>query len=210
MKIARFFAVIFGILGILLMLGTTVLCLTSLDAPVKLSDLPEAAEQCPVQMMDALAAGDFTAASARMYGQPDLGADQGLTEEAAAVWGIFQSGISYEFTSDFYVSGSRIAIDAVLTVPDITSITDTLDDHARDLMNSRISAATEMAELYDGENNFRQDLIDEVMAAAVEKTLAEEPEMLTVETTVGIVYEQGQWWAIPDQALMTALAGGLV
>lgn len=209
MKIARFFAVLFGILGLTLMLGTTVLCLSSVDAPVKLADLPEAAERCPAEMMDALAAGDFTAAAARMYGQPDLGADQALTEEAAAVWDIFRSGISYEFTSDFYVSGSRMAIDAVLRVPDIASITDSLDDHARNLMNGRIAAATEMAELYDEENNFRQDLIDEVMAQAVEMALAEQPEMLTVETTVGIVYAQGQWWAVPDQALLTALAGGL-
>lgn len=208
MKIARVVAVIFGIVGLVLMLGTTALCLLSLDAPVRV-EVPQAAQQQAQTVMDAIAEGDFTAASENMYDRPDLGTDQALTGEAAAVWEIFQSGISYEFTSECYYSGTSLAIDAVLTVPDIASITDSVDDHARTLMNERIAAATEMEELYDAENNFRQDLVDDVMAQAVERALAEEPELLTFETTLGIVYEGKQWWVVPDQALLKALCGGV-
>lgn len=208
MKAARAFAVIFGVLGLILMLGTAGLCFVSLDAPVRV-EVPEAAVQTAEDMLNAIADGDFTKASEYMYRRPDLGADRALTGEAAAVWEIFQSGISCELTSECYYSGTSLAIDAVITVPDIASITDSLNSHARELMNQRIAAATEMEELYDEENNFRQDLIDDVMAQAVECALAEEPETLTFEATLGIVYEGKQWWVVPDNGLMNALTGGL-
>lgn len=209
MKAARFFAVILGIAGLILMLGTTGLCLTSLDASVKLTEVPQEAVQCAKELQQALAEGNLAAAGQKLYGQPDLGVDGGLTGEAAAVWEKFRTGISCEFISDYYVSGSDIAIDAVVTVPDIASITDSLQDHALTQMNERIAAATEMAELYDGENNFRVELIEEVMAQAVELSFAEAPEMLTYETTWTLVSRDGQWWVAPDQALLKALAGGL-
>lgn len=43
MKAARLFAVMLGIVGLALMLSTVGLCLTSLDAPVKLQEVPQEA-----------------------------------------------------------------------------------------------------------------------------------------------------------------------
>lgn len=208
MKAARFFAVIFAIAGLVLMLGTAALCFASLDAPVKLRNV-EAAQECAELVMDAIADGDFTAASENMYYRPNLGVDRGLSQEAAQVWEIFTDGISYEFTSRCYAQGNGIYIDAVVTVPDIASITDSLESHARTLMNQRITEAQDMDELYDDGNNFRQELIDEVMDRAVALSLAEEPQTLVFETTLGLVYSGKQWWVVPDQGLLNALTGGL-
>lgn len=209
MKAARLFAVMLGIVGLALMLGTVGLCLTSLDAPVKLQEVPQEAVACAEELRQALDEGNLTAAEEKLCGQPSLGVEEALTEEAAAVWGLFRTGISCELTSDLYVSGSALAVDAVVTVPEIASITDTLQDHALTLMNQRIASATEMSELYDEGNNFRVELIEEVMAQAVETAFKEPPEMLTYETTWLLVFREGQWWAVPDQALMKALSGGL-
>lgn len=209
MKAARLFAVMLGIVGLALMLGTVGLCLTSLDAPVKLQEVPREAVACAEELRQALDEGNLTAVEEKLYGQPSLGVEEALTEEAAAVWELFRTGISCELTSDLYVSGSALAVDAVVTVPEIASITDTLQDHALTLMNQRIASATEMSELYDEGNNFRVELIEEVMAQAVETAFKEPPEMLTYETTWLLVFREGQWWAVPDQALMKALSGGL-
>lgn len=208
MKIARVFAVMFGILGLVLMLGTAGLCFASLDTPVQ-AEIPEAVKECAMEVAEALSDGDLSAASARMYGSPHLGADRGLTGEAAAVWELFRGGIRCELTSDYYVSGSSFAVDAVITVPDIASITDTVDDHARVLLDERVAAAEKMDELYDERGEFRQDVIDQVVARAVELALAEEPEMLRYETTLGFAYQAKQWYVVPDSTLMRALSGGL-
>lgn len=208
MKIARVFAVVFAVLGILLMLGTTILCFGALNAPVR-AEVPEAVKECGEEVVRLLSEGDLKAVQPKLYGSPDLGTDGLPDGEAAEVWEIFYKGISCELTSDFYVSGSSFAVDAVITVPNIESITDSVTTHGKALLDEKISAAEKMAELYDESGEFRQDLIDEIMARAVELAFAEEPEMLTFETTFGFAWHAKQWQVVPDGNLMRALQGGL-
>lgn len=208
MKAAKVFAVIFGVVGVLLMLGTAVLCFGALDAPVR-AEVPQAVKDCGAEVAQLLCEGDLNNVRTKLYGNPNLGTDGTLTEEAAAVWEIFREGISCELTSDCYVSGSSYAVNAVITVPEIASITDSIADHGRTLLDERVAAAEKMAELYDENGEFRQVVIDEVMAEAVELAFAEEPELLSFETTFGFTYQANQWYVVPDGAFMRALSGGL-
>lgn len=208
MKVARFFAVLLGILGLLLMLGTTVVCFGALDAPARV-EVPQEAKDCAAEMVELLKAGDLAAVSGKLYGTPRLGVEQGLSGEAAAVWEIFCKGISCELTSDFYVNGSSFAVDAVITVPKIASITDSVTEHAKALLDDKIAAAEKMNELYDENNEFRADVIDEVMGKAAKLAFAEETEVLTYETTFGFARQEKQWFVVPDAAFMRALSGGL-
>lgn len=208
MKIARVFASVFGVLGIVLMLGTAMICFGSLDAPAR-AEVPQAVEDCAAEVAQLLSKGDLNKVRTKLYGRPDLGTDETLTKEAAAVWEIFCKGISCELTSEVYVSGSSYAVDAVIVVPKIASITDSVAEHAKTILDGRVAAAEKMAELYDENGEFRQDVIDAVIAQAVELAFGEEPEMLTFETTFGFAYQAKQWCVVPDQNLMHALQGGL-
>lgn len=208
MKVARFFAVLLGICGIVLMLGTAVVCFSVLDAPAK-AEVPAEVKECAEEVVQLLCEGDLNNVRMKLYGRPHLGTDGTLTEEAAVVWDIFREGISCELTSDVYVSGSSYAVDAVITVPKIESITDTVTTHGKRLLDERIAAAEKMAELYDENGDFRQDLIDEIMAQAVALAFGEEPEKLSFETTFGFAYQAKQWCVVPDGNLMRALQGGL-
>ena len=208
MKAAKVFAVIFGILGILLMLGTAGLCFASLDAPVR-AEIPAEAADCAEVFCETVSSGDLTLAAEMIYGKPDLGTGGALTEEAAAVWEIYRSGISCQLVSDVYVSGSGFAVDAVITVPEIASITDSVAAHGRVLLDGKVAAAEKMAELYDESGEFRQDLIDEIMDQAVALAFAEEPQTQSRETTFGLVYAGKQWYVVPDAAFLQALQGGL-
>jgi hypothetical protein len=160
-------------------------------------------------MVALLEEGNLTAVSEKLYGNPDLGVRQNLTGEAAAVWEIFCEGISCELVSDFYVNGTSFCVNAVMTVPKIASITDSVTTHAKTLLDERIAVAEKMDELYDENNEFRKDVIDEVMAQAVERSFAEETEVLTYETTFGFVSRENQWYVVPDAAFLRALSGGL-
>lgn len=208
MKVARVFGVLFGILGLVLMLGTAALCFGSLDAPAR-AEVPREVKDCAAEVAELLNRGDLDALAEKFYGEPRLGTDRALVGGTAAVWEIFCEGISCELTSDIYVVGSSYAVDAVITVPKIESITDSVTEHGKRLLDERVAAAEKMAELYDENGEFRKDLIDEVMVQAVALSLGEEPEMLTCETTVSFVYKAERWQAVPDQTLMRALQGGL-
>lgn len=208
MKVARIVAAVLGILGLVLMLGTAVVCFSALDAPVR-AEIPREAEDCAAEMVELLRSGDLAAVSEKLYGTPELGVTRNLSGETGAVWEIFCEGISCELTSNVYVEGSGFAVDAVITVPEIASITDTVIEHAKTLLDERIAVAEKMDELYDENNDFRQDVIDQVMAEAVKLALAEEPEILTYETTFGLVCQENQWYVVPDTVFLRALSGGL-
>lgn len=210
MKFARFFAVIFGIVGLVLMLGTTALCLMSLDEPVKLTEIPQGAQACSEEMMAAIDAGDFAAAAKRMYGQPDLGVEGTPADAAGAVvWNAYLESISYEFAGNCYATDSGLARDVSITTLDIPSVTEKLNSRASALLTQRVNAATEMAQLYDEENNFRADLVAEVLEEALNQAIAEDAKTVTREVTLNLIYRDGQWWVVPDQALLTALTGGV-
>lgn len=210
MKIARFFAVIFGIIGMVLLIGSIGLCLISLDAPVRMTETPAGAVECSENLLEAIENGDFAAAGNLMYGQPDLGVEH-LPSEAggAMIWDAFLNSISCEFKGDCYATDTGIARDASITVLDIPSVTEKLNTRAHALLTQRVENAVDMAELYDENNNFREDLVTEVLNEALAQALAEDAKTATWDVTVKLVSRDGQWWVVPDQALLTAITGGV-
>ena len=209
MKIARFFGVLFGILGVVLLLGTAIVCFVSLDAQPEVAQVPQAGLDCAQEVMDAIAQGDFSKASQRMYGQPDLGASASPeSPEARKLWQAFQKSFTYEFLGPCYATDTGFARNALVSALNVPSVTGKVSVYARELLSERIAAATEMEELYDETGEFRADLMAEIMTQALDKALAQGGEMDTVDVTLGLVCRDGTWWAVPDQALLKLLAGG--
>ena len=209
MKIARFIGVLFGILGVVLLVGTAVLCFLSLDATAEVAQLPQAGLDCAQEVMDALGSGDWEKAAARMYGQPDLGVS-GAPEspEAQKLWQAFQKSLTYEFIGPCYATDTGFARSALVSALKVSSVTDKVSTYAREMLNERIAAATEMGELYDENGDFRADLMEKIMTLALDKALAQDGEMEEVDVTLELVYRDGAWWAVPDQALLKLLTGG--
>ena len=210
MKIARIFAGLFAAAGLVLMLGTVGLCLANLDAPVKVDQIPEGAVQRSQELMDAVSAGDYQAVSAQIYGQPDLGFSGSLEDSVSdRFWQAYLDSLSYEFLGDCYVTDAGFARQVRLTALDLPAMVQDMQRRCHDLLQQRVEAATEMEELYDEENNFRQDLIDQVMDQAVEEALQQEHKTVSYDVVLDLVLRDGQWWAVPNQALLVALSGGI-
>lgn len=210
MKIARFFAAVFAAVGTVVMAGAVLLCLLSIDAPVRMEQVPQGAAQCAQELEAAFAAKDYEALESLIYGQPELGMTHSSADPLQALlWEKFLGSLSFSYTGDYYVSGSRICRDATVTSMDVTSATANLKTHARNIMNSRVAAATEMSELYDEENNFRADLVEQVLREAMEQALQQDALAVGRNVTVEFVFADGKWWAVPDAALLDALSGGL-
>ncbi len=210
MKIAKFFAGIFAALGTVLMVGAIGISLMSLDAPARVGEVPEAVTDLSQALMDAVSGGDFASAGALMYGQPDLGAGQGSADPVETMlWEAFTDSIRYEFTGSCYVTETGFARDASITTLDITAAADAIAEQARALLTQRVETAQEMEELYDEENNFREELIQEVLLEGARQALRENGQTVTTQVTLHFLYRDGQWWALPDQALLKAISGGV-
>lgn len=207
MKIARFFAVIFAVLGIVLMLGTAILCFASTDATVKLTETPSGAVACSEQLAAALDCGDLMTAGSLLYGSPSLGAE-GVSADGvnAMLWSAYLDTMSCELTGKLQLQDAEFARSGTITTLNMEALTAAVQLRAKELLEKTVKEATDMTALYDAENNFRQELIDQVVRDAVQEVLAKDPETTTREFTVKLISRDGQWWAVPDQQLLAALS----
>ncbi len=209
MKIARFFAVLFGILGVLLLAGSMGFFLLNRNAPVRILELPQGAVSCSEDFAQALNTGDLEAAAKRMYGQPDLGIGAPSGDpESALVLDAFCSSISFAFSGKCYVSESGLARNGSITTLDVASVLEKLPERTQTLMNQRIAAAQDLSEIYDERNNFREELVTQILQTALQQALAQDARTITREVTLKLVDQDGSWWVVPDRALLQALSGG--
>lgn len=210
MKVAKLFAGIFGCIGAVLLVGSMGLCLFSLNAPVRMDKVPDEARTCTAILEEAIRGRDYEQLENCIYGHPDLGL-AGAPEDklAAAVWELAQQKLTFSWVNECHLQDTSFRRDAELTYLDVASVTDELPVIAHALLTARMEEATDMTQLYDAGGQFRDDLLDQVMAEALAQACAEHAETLTVTVGVELVYRDGKWWAVPDAALLTALSGGL-
>lgn len=208
MKIARFFAYVFAVLGFLLLLGSFVLCLLSQNAPVRILELPREAVQVSDAFAQALNDGDLTAAAQYVYGQPDLGTEGTPADpETAAVWNAFLDSISFEYTGKCRAEDSGLSRPAAVTVLDVAGVTEKLPERAQALVNQKIASAESLTEVYDESGSFREELVGQILQQALQQSLSQDAAAITREVTVKLINRDGKWWVVPDQALLQALSG---
>ncbi len=210
MKIAKFFAWLFGILASALMVFSIGLCLVSLNAGPDMQEVPAGAAECAEELLEAITSGNFTAAAQRLYGQPDLGVDREPGEtEGVMIYEAFLDSLSYEWKGAYYATGTGVARDAVLTYLDIPSVTEQLDRRVQMLATARVEDAEDVTRLYDENHQLREELVAEVLSEAVVRGLAEDAELVKQELTLNLVCRDGRWQAVLDEALLQVLTGGL-
>lgn len=208
MKVARFFSVIFAVLGTLLLVGSIVVCVFSLDAPAWIIEIPKQAVDCTDSFARNLNDGDLTAAAQLMYGQPNLGAEGTSADpETEIIWNAFLESISFEFTGKCYAADDGFARDASVTVLDISSVTQKLPERTQSLLKQRTASAQNMEEIYDNAGHFHEDLTKQVLQEAMQQALNQDAQTVIREVTVKLVNRDGKWWIVPDQTLLQAISG---
>lgn len=211
MKFSKLMAVLFGLLGIALAVVSVQLGFRALDAQPQLVRAPEAARVQAEAMLDAVCQGDFASAGQMLQGQPSLGADRAAGDASGElVWEAFMDSLSYEFLSECYATDSGVAWDVRLTALDISSVTDALRDRSQALLAQRVAEAEDVTQVYDENNDYREDFVMEVLLDAVTAALEEDASYITKDITLNLVYRQGQWWIVPEDALLDAISGGIL
>lgn len=208
MKIARFFSVIFAVIGVILLIVSMAFLLLNRNSEVRIRALPEAAVQVSEDFVQALNEGNLEAAAELMYGQPDLGVEMVPEDpESALVWDAFRSSITVELTGDWNVVQSALVRTGTITNLDVSAVLTKLPNMVQSLLDQKIAAAEDLTEIYDEQNAFRDELVEAVLREALQQALTQEAEPITREVTVKLVNRDGSWWVVPDQALLQAISG---
>lgn len=212
MKALRYIAsVLLAAVSLAAAAAAVYLCLHYVDAKPILLTPPDVARSKVVMLMNAVSEGNYEEASQSIYGTPSLGVDREAADEVGVmIWDAFQSSITYELRGDCYTTEQGLAQDVSITCMDVTSVTVNLKERSQALLEQRVAEAVDVSEIYDENNDYREDFVMAVLRDAVEDALAEDAKTLTMELTVNLSYQDGKWWVIADEALLDAISGGIL
>lgn len=207
----KFLAVVLALIGICAAAAAVWLSTQYMDSKPILLTPPDAARSEVVALMDAVCDGDYTAASRSIYGMPNLGVDREAGSKVGIlIWDAFSSSMSYELIGSCYTTNQGLAQDVQITCLDINSATANLKERSQNMLEERVAAAEDVSEIYDENNEYREELVMDVLYEAVEDALEEDARSMSMTVTVNLVFRDGKWWAVADEALLNAISGGIL
>lgn len=207
----RFFSLVFGLIGACAAAAGIYLAVHNMDASPVLVEQPQAAQHQVMTMLDALQAQDYDAVSATLYGTPDLGLGRDAADPVGQLlWDAFADSCGYELVGEFYATDSGVAQNVVITGMEFGSVTENLRQRSQILLEQRVEAAEDMSEIYDENNEYREEFVMDVLYDAAREALAEDARETKWELTLNLTYENGQWWIMPESTLMEAISGGIL
>lgn len=209
--IAKIIGLVF-ILAAIAAAGFTVeISKNNLDSiPVLLAPVEEAETQAEA-LMEAIAKGDYATAGTLILGNPKLGVDRDPADTAGTmIWEAFVASYGYEMVGESFATDSGIAQKVKVSYLDISSVTKNLKTRSQTLLEERVAQAEDVDEIYDENNDYKEDFVMQVLEDAVADALAEDATMTGAEFTINLVYRDGRWLVVSDSALLSAISGEIV
>ena len=211
MKTTKVLSAVFA--GVAACAAAAAVCLsfTSLNASPVLLSPPDEAEAQVTAMMDAVCQADYDRVSEYLYGTPALGVDREAADEVGALlWGAYTDSISYELVGDCYATDNGLAQDVKITSLDVTTVTAVLRERSQTLLEERVAEAKDTKEIYDEDNEYREEFVMAVLYDAAKSALETDAKTVTYQITINLIYENGQWWIMPEEPLLEAITGGFI
>lgn len=198
----------FTILSIIAIVLALVVTAAGLLADPILLKAPEEAGQQVEKLLSAVSRDDYAAVSSCLAGHPSLGMDREPANAASKlVWESFTASFRYTLEGDFYASSDGLSQDVTVEFLDVSGITDGLNERAQILLAQRVQEAEFTWEIYDDNNEYREDVVMEVLAQAIEESQAQNRKTISVPLTLNLVYQDDQWLIVADNALLSVLSG---
>ena len=211
MKVAKIIAALFGVAGVCAASLCVHLALSNRNASPVLLEQPESAREQVEVLMEAVSRNDYAAASRVIQGSPVFGADREPADAVSAmIWNAFVESVSYEMVGELYATDSGVAQNIAVTTLDMGSVTANLKERSEKMLEERVGEAEDPDEVYDENNEYREDFVMQVLYDAAVEALEEDAKTVRYEVTINMIYENGDWWIVPDASLLSAITGGVL
>ena len=208
LRVAKFFALIFAVVGIVMMAGTAFLSFSSMDRPVTVLENPDGAAQCSQDLQKHINDGNLTAAAQLLYGQPSFGAEDAPEDPCTAMlWEAFLDSMTLTYNGNLYLLDSELARDGTITVLNVPAVIQSVQSRAQAILDLKEEAAQDRSEIYDADGNLRADVSQQILQEAVTQALAQDATTVTRDVTFRLIRREGQWWILPDQTFLRTITG---
>lgn len=179
--------ILWTLAGLLFSLSVLLVVISGFSGQIRITDtagIPIAADA----VMHAVHTGDWNTLAILVADAQDLEPVTG--EEGSAerlIWEAYQQSLQWSCTDGFEADGAQVMQKVSVTCLDISALTDRMIEILPEISD-------DVAE-------------DDLLAAAAEAALFEEPPVLQKDITMAFVRKNGQWKLIPDHTLLALLSG---
>ena len=209
MRISKLASAVFAVAGTVLLIGSVVMSFVALGRPATAVEPTREANDVAQSVLSALDHGDLSKVGTYFYGAPALGLDrEPATAEGKQIWNAYRDSITVTADEGCCAEGTTIYQTAQVTALDISEALSRLDEEAAALLNQKVETAEDPAVLLDEGGDVPHTLKDELRGQALTQALAD-AKTVTTRITFQLMEQDGQWWVLPDQAMLDVLSGGL-
>ena len=175
-------------------------------SPVLLSTDQGAQDRCR-DFAQCLRQGDFDGLSQTLLGTPQITQYDGEEALSKRIWQAYVSSMDCALEGGLYGTDQGLAQNITLEALDLEDLGKQLEKKVPLLLEARMEQARDIQELYDGQNGYRQEVIDQVLLQALDEVLSQNPQ--TRETTLTLRLCRGQWLIQPEGDLIRFLSGNI-
>lgn len=209
-KHRKILAAVLAVLALAVAVTGVWLAIANMDAEPVLVRPSDQALATAQEMLQAVSDGDYDRAGRLILGCPELGVDREAESEVGRlIWKAYQDSLSFTPEGACYATDAGIAQNYRVRYLDRNSVTARLRERSRALLEERVANAEDTSQVYDENNEYREDVVMEVLAQAAEQALREDAAYVELVVPVGLTYENGAWWVLPEEQLLAAISGGL-
>ena len=209
MKVSKLASAVFAVVGTVLLVGSIVTSFVAMNSPTRAVKPTKEANDFARSVLSTLEDGDFSAVEGYLYGMPSLGLDrEPAGEEGRLIWDAYRDSITVTAQEPCYGEGTNIYQTAQVSYMDIPQTLSRLDKRAGELLEEKLDAQEDHTALLGEDGQIPEKLKEELRRQALGEALAE-PKTVTARITFQLVEQDGQWWVLPDQAMLDILSGGL-
>lgn len=211
MKIAmRCFASLLAVVALTAAVGGIYISFRYKDEEPVLLEPSQEASDAATALLDAVCAGDYETAGSLILGSPELGVDRPAQDAVGVLlWDAYQDSLEYVPVGEPFATDSGVAQRFTVRYLDLSSVTATLRERSQALLEERVAQAEDTSEVYDENNEYREDVVMDVLYDAAVAALAEDARYVEVTFTMKLVYRDGRWLAVADDELLNAISGSL-
>lgn len=152
---------------------------------------------------------DFEGLSKTLLGTPQITQYSGEEALAARIWQAYVSSMDCTLEGELYGTGQGLAQNITLEALDLEDLGARLEEKVPLLLEARMKEARDIAELYDGRNGYRQEVIDQVLLQALDEVLSQNPQTRETTLTLRLCRSRGQWLIQPEGDLIRFLSGNI-
>ena len=204
--VVRILAALFALAAVgVACIGVSIVFSEESQQPV-LVRVSSVAQQQVESLFTLLEQGAYPAAQKMLLGNPKLGIDRSAKDGIPSqVWDAYQSSLHFEPLGDFYATDEGMDIAYKVTKLHLPSVLEGVPARAEAIMKERVAQAERMEDIYDSNNQYKEELLQEVVALAVDMALQEDAVYTESEFVVHLAYQDGTWQILGDESLVAAI-----